>query len=134
MNEENFTFREQFSPSTILSMRGRGGGIYMRGGGGGPGRRVLKLGVGGFTVRHSKSGGAGINNRSQSFGGSSTGFSPHLEDEGSPLQNEDDKCNNIVSSNSNNIGMIGGKPRIRRPRKSRKPQLEDDYPANIQVF
>nr|CAD2208147.1 unnamed protein product [Meloidogyne enterolobii] len=136
LTEENqqHHFREQFSPSSILSMRGgRGGGvcstnnsIYMRGGIG-PGRRVLKLGVGGFTVRHTKSAaGGGINSRSQSFGGSSAGFSPQLEDEQGQI--EDDKSLALL-----NAGVtLGGKPRMRRPRKSRRPQLEDAYPANIQ--
>ena len=115
---------------------GRGGGvcstnnsIYMRGGIG-PGRRVLKLGVGGFTVRHTKNaGGGGISSRSQSFGGSSAGFSPQLvEDEQGQI--EDDKSLAVL-----NTGVtLGGKPRMRRPRKSRRPQLEDAYPANIQVF
>uniref|UniRef100_A0A914NLT0 HMG box domain-containing protein n=1 Tax=Meloidogyne incognita TaxID=6306 RepID=A0A914NLT0_MELIC len=112
---------------------GRGGGvcstnnsIYMRGGIG-PGRRVLKLGVGGFTVRHTKStAGGGINSRSLSFGGSSAGFSPQLEDEQGQI--EDDKSLAML-----NTGVtLGGKPRMRRPRKSRRPQLEDAYPANIQ--
>jgi hypothetical protein len=122
-------------------MRGRGGGIYnnsMRGVGSsgiGPGRRVLKLGVGGFTIRNSKSGG-GINNRSYSFGGSSSGFSPQLEEENnSPLvlQNDDDKSNTLNNGATTIVG-ISGKPRMRRPRKSRKPQLEDAYPPNIQVY
>jgi hypothetical protein len=92
----------------LFSQRGRGGITR----GGGPGRRVLKLGVGGFTVRNPK-------NR--------TMYLPQNvsnDDETQITGNDED--GNV------NLGPIV-KPKIRRPRKLRRPLLEDSYPTNMQV-
>jgi hypothetical protein len=94
--------RDQFV-ANIFSMRGRGGSAR-----GGPGRRVLKLGIGGFNVRNPKNRAISMTNMA-------------ADDEFQTPGAEED----AVGPN--------GKPRIRRPRKLRKPQLEDAYPANIQV-
>lgn len=104
--------REQQFIQNVLSTKGRGGGSTR---GGGPGRRVLKLGIGGFNVRNSK-------NRLSSMA-SITNF-----------PNDDD---GLQSPGVDEVGSLGlgtnGKPRIRRPRRLRKPLLEDAYPPNIQA-
>jgi hypothetical protein len=84
----------------LFSTRGRGGANR-----GGPGRRVLKLGVGGFAVRNPK-------NRSMMS---------------IATQSMDDESHIVAGTEEE------GRPKIRRPRKLRKPLLEDAYPANIQV-
>lgn len=99
--------QQQIIPAGLYSMRGGRGGASQRGAG--PGRRVIKLGVGGFTVRNPKS-------RLLAIGQSGN------------LSMEDD-----VQSTHGGTEEDGKQPKIRRPRKLRKPLLEDAYPPNIQV-
>lgn len=100
------------SCSVNLSSRGRGGGLS-GGGGGGPGRRMLKIGVGGFNVKIPRHRLLAMNADDQDGCFSSSG----------------------VGDDPDNMGTtLNGKPRIRRPRKLRRPQLEDAYPAPIQVY
>lgn len=90
-----------------MSGNGRRRGSGSRGGG--PGRRVLKIGVGGFNVKIPRHRLLAMNN-------------------------DDENCQNTNAMEDEGIGLTqNGKPRIRRPRKPRRPQLEDAYPASIQV-
>uniref|UniRef100_A0A0N5AVU6 Histone-lysine N-methyltransferase n=1 Tax=Syphacia muris TaxID=451379 RepID=A0A0N5AVU6_9BILA len=81
------------SQFTVTSGRGRGGR------GGGPGRRTLRLGIGGFVVKQPR----------------------HRI-----LAAEEDDGKFEEESG------IGQKPKLKRPRKPRRSQLEDNYPPSIQ--
>ncbi|KAI6214634.1 hypothetical protein M3Y94_00291700 [Aphelenchoides besseyi] len=84
-----------------------------RGGRGGPGRRMMKLGIGGFNVRVPKqklnNPGIDENNKEPMFGNG---------------QADDDETG---SSSQTTFGK-----RARRPRRPRRPKLEDAYPSAIQ--
>lgn len=96
---------EDYDPISYIGGSGRGRG----GRGGGPGRRVLKIGVGGFNVKIPRHRLLAMNN-------------------------EDENCQSPNIIEEETMGLTqNGKPRIRRPRKPRRPQLEDAYPAPIQV-
>lgn len=74
---------------------------------------MLKIGIGGFNVKIPRHRLLAMNTEDQ------------------------DSCfsGNGVGDDPDNIGTtLNGKPRIRRPRKLRKSQLEDAYPASIQVI
>lgn len=97
-------FMEDMDSFAYMNGSNRGRG---GGRGGGPGRRVLKIGVGGFNVKIPRHRLLAMNNEDENTN--------VMEDEG--------------------IGLTqNGKPRIRRSRKPRRPQLEDAYPAPIQVY
>lgn len=100
--------------SCNLNAANRGRGLGLIGSrGGGPGRRMLKIGIGGFNVKIPRHRLLAINTEDQDAFFSGNGVGDDLD----------------------NIGTtLNGKPRIRRPRKLRKPQLEDAYPAPIQVI
>ena len=89
-----------------------------RGGRGGPGRRVLKIGVGGFCVRGSKHKTAAITT-SASLDEKDYAAAPTAGGGGGG----DDEDASGVSA--------GGK-RARRPRRPRRPKLEEAYPPVIQ--
>ncbi|VDN42798.1 unnamed protein product [Gongylonema pulchrum] len=76
----------------VMGISGRGRGMRN----GGPGRRVPKLGIGGFFVKVPR----------------------HR------LSNAEEE--NVVEEDA-------AKPKIKRPRKPRRSQLEDNYPPVIQV-
>ncbi|KAI1731709.1 PHD-finger domain-containing protein [Ditylenchus destructor] len=97
---------EKYDSSQYMPISGRGRGA---GRGGGPGRRMLKMGVGGFTVRHPRH----------------KTLTTNPDGEDTPV------AENGGDTDPNNF-TLNGKPRIRRPRKPRRPHLEDAYPAPIQ--
>ena len=88
------------------SVRGRGGSR-----GGGPGRRILKIGIGGFNVKMPR-------NRT---------FAPETSN-----QCESNYCQN--SNDDQNSPDIGSKIKIRRQRRPKRPVLEEAYPSTIQVL
>uniref|UniRef100_A0A183BQZ3 Histone-lysine N-methyltransferase n=1 Tax=Globodera pallida TaxID=36090 RepID=A0A183BQZ3_GLOPA len=98
--------------ASVFAGRGRGCGR-----GGGPGRRMLKMGVGGFYVRTPK-------NRLPLMGGNNGTTSSN------PCTNEEEQ----QPLDEDGLSLLGlnGKPRIRRPRRLKRPLLEDAYPAQIQ--
>ncbi|KAL3091354.1 hypothetical protein niasHS_007147 [Heterodera schachtii] len=119
--QDDMELSDELQEQLIASVfAGRGRGCGSGGGrGGGPGRRMLKMGVGGFYVRTPKS-------RLPFLMGSGANMTPMNS-------TEDEQQQQMMGANmlEEDLGP-NGKPRIRRPRKLKRPLLEDAYPPQIQ--